>query len=66
MSVLSEVMRDSLRDMVDPRAWTRGLPLDHGPVPAADYLPAALRAALPWPPAMPSRREGSVAMTRTL
>jgi 23S rRNA (adenine2503-C2)-methyltransferase len=29
------------------RAWTRGLPLDHGPVPAADYLPAALRAALP-------------------
>jgi 23S rRNA (adenine2503-C2)-methyltransferase len=29
------------------RAWTRGLPLDHGPVPAADCLPAALRAALP-------------------
>ena len=25
MSVLSEVMRDSLRDMVDPRAWVRGL-----------------------------------------
>ena len=29
------------------RAWTQGLPLDSGTVPAADFLPAALRAALP-------------------
>jgi 23S rRNA (adenine2503-C2)-methyltransferase len=29
------------------RAWTRGLPLDSGPVAAKDYFPAALRAALP-------------------
>jgi 23S rRNA (adenine2503-C2)-methyltransferase len=29
------------------RAWTRGSPLDHGRVAAADALPAALRAALP-------------------
>ena len=29
------------------RAWTRGMPLDHGPVAAADYFPAALRAGLP-------------------
>jgi 23S rRNA (adenine2503-C2)-methyltransferase len=29
------------------RAWTRGMPLDHGPVPAADFFPAALRAGLP-------------------
>lgn len=29
------------------RAWTQALPLDSGPVPAADYYPAGLRAALP-------------------
>ncbi len=29
------------------RAWTRGMPLDRGPVPAADFFPAALRAGLP-------------------
>jgi len=29
------------------RALTRGFPLDHGPVAAADWLPAALRIALP-------------------
>jgi 23S rRNA (adenine2503-C2)-methyltransferase len=29
------------------RAWTHALPLDSGPVPAADHLPAALRADLP-------------------
>ncbi|MBI5110011.1 MAG: RNA methyltransferase [Rhodocyclales bacterium] len=29
------------------RAWTRGMPLDHGPVPAANYLPAAVRGGLP-------------------
>jgi 23S rRNA (adenine2503-C2)-methyltransferase len=29
------------------RAWTRARPLDSGPVPAADYLPLAVRTALP-------------------
>ena len=29
------------------RAWTRSLPLDTGAVPAADFLPQPLRAALP-------------------
>ena len=29
------------------RAWTRGLPLDHGPVDPERFLPASLRAALP-------------------
>jgi 23S rRNA (adenine2503-C2)-methyltransferase len=29
------------------RAWTHGLPLDHGPVPAADYFPATVRSELP-------------------
>ncbi|MEW6163437.1 MAG: RNA methyltransferase [Pseudomonadota bacterium] len=29
------------------RAWTQGRPLDAGPVPASDFFPAALRAALP-------------------
>ncbi len=29
------------------RAWTRAQPLDSGPVAAADFLPASLRAALP-------------------
>jgi len=29
------------------RAWTSGMPLDHGPVAAADWLPAAVRGALP-------------------
>ena len=29
------------------RAWTRGLPLDHGPVAAVDWFPGALRDALP-------------------
>ncbi len=29
------------------RAWARALPLDHGAVPAADFFPAGLRAALP-------------------
>jgi 23S rRNA (adenine2503-C2)-methyltransferase len=29
------------------RAWTQGLPLDHGPVPAAAFFPGALNAALP-------------------
>lgn len=28
------------------RAWTHALPLDSGPVPAADHLPAAVRAEL--------------------
>ena len=29
------------------RAWTRGKALDHGPVPAANYFPAAVQAGLP-------------------
>ena len=50
-----ETLRQRLRDLgAKPchearllRAWTRGRPLDHGRVAAADALPATLRAALP-------------------